>query len=115
MLSYGLVVLGVAGALAVIWPQPIGPTPDPTMEITKPAPLYYWLYTFENWFGLNALLYATIVFFGILAIVPFVDRSRFRSPRRRKVIIGLGVMLLIAIAILTVITWVQPVAQHIGE
>lgn len=114
MLSYGLVILGISGALAVLLPGAIGPTPDPTMEVTKPSPLYYWLYTFENWFGLNALLYVTIIFFGILAIVPFVDRSRFRSPRKRKVMIGSGIVFLIAIVILTIITWVLPVAQHIG-
>jgi quinol-cytochrome oxidoreductase complex cytochrome b subunit len=113
MLSYGLVVLGIAGALAVLWPQPIGPAPDPTMEITKPSPIYYWLYAFEDWFGLNALLYATIAFFSILAIVPFVDRSRFRSPRKRPVMIGLGILLLVAIVVLTIITYVSPVVSHI--
>ena len=113
MLSYGLVILGIAGALAVLWPQPIGSAPNPTMEITKPSPIYYWLYAFEDWFGVNALLYGTIAFFGILAIVPFVDRSRLRSPRKRPVMIAFGILVLIAIVALTLFTYFSPVVSHI--
>jgi ubiquinol-cytochrome c reductase cytochrome b subunit len=113
MLGYGLVVLGIAGVLAVLWPQPIGSAPDPTMEITKPSPIYYWLYAFEDWFGVNALLYGTALFFAVLAVVPFVDRSRFRSPRKRPVMMAFGIVLLIAIVALTLFIYFSPGVSHI--
>lgn len=113
MVGYGLVLLGIAGALAVLWVQPVGPAPDPTMEITKPSPIFYWIYAFEAWFGLNGVLYATVAFFGLLALVPFIDRTPLRRLRRRRVMMGLGIGLVIIIAITTVITWVQPVVSHL--
>lgn len=41
MFGYGLVTLGLAGTLGVLFPETIGPAPDPTMEVTKPSPIYY--------------------------------------------------------------------------
>jgi ubiquinol-cytochrome c reductase cytochrome b subunit len=114
MVGYGLVLLGIAGALAVLWVQPVGPAPDPTIEVTKPSPIFYWIYTFENWFGLNGILYVTVAFFGLLALVPFIDRTPLRRLRRRRVMMGIGIGLAVVIAVTTVITWVQPAAQHLG-
>ncbi len=113
MTGYGLVLLGIAGALSVLWVQPVGPAPDPTMEITKPSPIFYWIYAFENWFGINGVLYATVAFFGLLALVPFIDRTPLRRLRRRRVMMGLGVGLAIVIAVATIVTWVQPVVSHL--
>ncbi len=44
MVGFGVVLLGLAGMLGVVFPQPIGPTPDPTMEVTKPPFVFFWLY-----------------------------------------------------------------------
>lgn len=114
MVGYGLVALGVAGVLSVLWPQPIGQAPDPTMEITKPSPIYYWLYTPEAWFGVNGVLYATVVFFGFLILVPFIDRAPLRHLRRRPVMLVLGALLLVVIVVFTLITAFTPVQQHLG-
>ena len=113
MLGYGLVVLGVAGTLAVLLPGAIGTAPDPAMEITKPSPIYYWMYTPEAWFGVNGVLYAAIVFFGILVLVPFMDRTPLRHLRRRPVMLVLGILLVVAITVLTIITAVTPVVSHL--
>lgn len=113
MVGYGLVLLGAAGALAVLWPQPIGPAPDPTMEVTKPPWVFYWLYAFEDWFGLNGVLYATIGVFVLLALVPFIDRSPYRSPRRRLVMIVSGAALLVLLVALSVYVAATPVVQHL--
>ena len=115
MVGYGLVLLGAAGVLSVIFPQPIGLAPDPTMEITKPSPIYYWLYSFEDWFGVLGILYGAIALFGLLAIVPFIDRTPLRSIRRRPVILGFGVVLLIALVVLSLITAFSPVVSHMGD
>jgi quinol-cytochrome oxidoreductase complex cytochrome b subunit len=113
MIGYGLVALGVAGALCVLFPQPIGPAPDPTMEITKPSPIYYWVYALEKWFGLNGVLYGTVVFFGLLVLIPFIDRTPLRRLRSRPVMLALGVVLLVVMVVLTLVTALSPVESHL--
>jgi quinol-cytochrome oxidoreductase complex cytochrome b subunit len=115
MVGYGLVLLGVAGVLSVLFPQPIGSAPDPTMEITKPSPIYYWLYSFEDLFGVLGILYGAIALFGLLAIVPFIDRTPLRSIRRRPVMLIFGMVLLIALVVLSLITAFSPVVSHMGD
>lgn len=113
MVGYGLALLGLAGFLGVLLPQPIGPAPDPTIEVTKPPFLFFWLYAFEDWFGVRGILYAAAAFFGLLAVLPFVDRTPFRSLRRRPVVAVLGAMLLIAILALSILTALTPTVQHL--
>ena len=114
MIGYGLVVLGLAGTLAVLWPAKIGAAPDPTMEITKPPFIFYWLYAFEDWFGVQGILYAAIAFFGTLALLPFVDRTPQRSLRRRPVIVALGVTLMVLIVVLSLKVGLEPTKSHLG-
>jgi quinol-cytochrome oxidoreductase complex cytochrome b subunit len=114
MLGYGIVVLGLAGTLAVLWPGAIGTAPDPSVEITKPSPIYYWFYALEGWLGVNGILYGVIAFFGILALVPFIDRTPLRSLRKRPVMLVLGLLLVVAVVVLSLITYFGPVVSHMG-
>lgn len=79
-------VLGVAGVLALVLPQPIGPAANRALEVTKPAFFFYWLYPFEDRFGVNGILHAAIAFFALLVLVPFIDRTPLRALRARKVV-----------------------------
>ena len=114
MFGYGVALLALAGMLGVIFVQTIGPTPDPTMEVTKPPFLFYWLYAFEDWFGVQGIIYAGVVTFGLLALLPFLDRTPLRSIRSRPVIAMLGVALLVAIVALSILVAVRPAAEHLG-
>ena len=114
MAGYGLALVALAGMLGVVFPQPIGPAPDPTMEVTKPAFLYYWMYAFEDWFGLQGILFAGIGLFGLLALLPFGDRTPWRSLGRRRLVGALGVAALVAVVVLSVVTALRPVVQHLG-
>lgn len=114
MAGYGLFLLGLAGTLAVVWPAAIGPAPDPTIEVTKPSFLFYWLYPFEDWFGVQGILYAAIGFFGLLALLPFIDRSPLASLRRRPWVAALGVVLLVVIVALSIQVALAPVQRHLG-
>lgn len=114
MLGYGLALLALAGTLGVVFVQKIGPAPDPTIEVTKPPFLFYWLYAFEDWFGVRGIVYAGIVTFGLLAALPFIDRTPRRDLRRRPVVAALGVTMLVAIVVLSVLVAVRPAAEHLG-
>ncbi len=112
--GYGLALLGLAGLLALAWPPPVGPAIDPTLEITKPAFVFYFLYPFENWFGVLGIVYAGVAFFGLLALVPFLDRGPARGWRRRPLPTTLGLLLLGAVLGLSLMTALQPTVAHLG-
>ncbi len=114
MFGYGLALVALAGVIGVLFPQPIGPAADPTMEVTKPPFLFYWLYAFEDWFGIPGILYSAVGMFGLLAIFPFIDRTPLRHLRRRPMVMVLGLALLIAIVVLSILVAVSPAAKHLG-
>lgn len=113
MLGFGLVLAAAAALLGLVFPPTLGQAPDPSMEVTKPPFFFYWLYAFEDWFGVRAILYGSIAFFAVLLVVPFVDRSQWRSLRRRPVFAALGALVLIALLTLSAIVFFSPVAQHL--
>ncbi len=113
MLGFGLLIAILAAVLGQILPPALGQAPDPDMEITKPPFFFYWLYAFEDWFGVRAILYGGAAFFALLLLVPFVDRSPWRSLRRRPVFAVLGALVLIALVVLSLIVFLSPVAQHL--
>ena len=84
-LGYGLAVVGLAGTLGVLFPQRIGPAPDPMLEVTNPPFLFYWLYAVEDWFGSTGTVYSALALFGVLGALPLIDRSPSRSLHRRRV------------------------------
>ena len=114
MIGYGLALLGLAGMLAVVFPQPVGPAADPSMEITKPAFIYYWLYAAEDWFGVRGIGVAAIAFFGILALVPIIDHTPARRIMHRPFMLVLGSVLLAAIVALSIFVALRPITQHLG-
>jgi ubiquinol-cytochrome c reductase cytochrome b subunit len=114
MIGYGMALVALAGAIGLIWPQPIGPAPDPSLEITKPPFLFYWLYAFEDWFGIPGILYAGIAFFGLLIAVPIADFGPARALRRRPIIAVLAAVFLLAIVALSIYVGLQPPAKHLG-
>ena len=113
MLAGGLVVAAAAAVLGFVLPPALGAAPDPDMEVTKPPFFFYWLYAFEDWFGVRAILYGGVAFFAALALVPFVDRSPWRSLRRRPLVAALGVLALLGLVVLSLIVFFSPVTQHL--
>lgn len=113
MLAGGLVVAVVAAVLGLVLPPALGEAPDPAMEITKPPFFFYWLYAFEDWFGVRAILWGGIAFFVALLLVPFVDRSPWRGLTRRPVATALGALALIGLSVLSLIVFFAPVTEHL--
>lgn len=112
--SLALVLIGVLTVLAVLLPPGHGPAPVQGIEVTKPPWPMLWLYPIEDWFGVSAILWATLVIFAVLVVVPFVDRSGDRSPRRRLPILIGGAIVVVAILGLIVYAAGQPVVSHLG-
>jgi len=112
--SFGLALLGVIGMLAALFPPGLGARPVQGIEVTEPPVNFWWLYTLENWFGLPAIVYAELIFFGLLAIVPFVDRNPERFWRRRPVAMTVLTLFLVAIIVLTILLKFLAAKNHLG-
>lgn len=113
--AFSLILIGVVTLLALLAPPPHGPAPVTGIEVTKPPWPLLWIYPIENWVGISGILWATLALFVALLVVPFVDRSSERDPRRRLRIVIPAAILVVAIAAMIVYAAVQPVASHIGE
>lgn len=110
--AYGLVLLGVLSALAVLVPPIVGPTPVEGIETTRPLWMFWWFFPFEQWFGVPSVGIVMAVVFGLLFLVPFLDRSTRRGWRQRKgAVTVLGVVLVGMIAI-SVYVWINNARGH---
>ena len=112
--AFGLVLLGVLGVLAVLWPPPVGSRPVAGLEITKPPWNFWWMFTLENWVGLPGILYGGGALFILLFLLPFVDRNPQRHWRRRPVAMALGGLVLLIVATLTVLMMFTTAKTHLG-
>lgn len=112
--AFGLTLVGVLGLLALIRPPGIGSPPVSGIEITRPMWQFWPMFTLENWFGLSGILWGGGVLFGLLAIVPFIDRNPARHPAHRKVALVLGSVALVVFVTLTLLMLVLPAKTHLG-
>ena len=114
LVAFGIALTGILGIFAVLLPAAIGSSPVAGIEITRPPWMFWWPFTLENWFGLSAIVWGELVFFAILAILPFADRNKKRAWRQRPVAITLGVVLLVVLVALSVIMALTPTQNHLG-
>ncbi len=81
LLGYALLVLGLAGLLAAVFPPGIGHPSVQGVEMTKPFWPFLWIYVVENNFGMWGMIIAPIIIFGFLFVIPLIDRPREGHPR----------------------------------
>ncbi len=112
--AFGVSLIGILGMLAVVFPQELGAPPVAGLEITRPPWSFWWMFTLENWIGLQGILFGELVFFGLLCLLPFVDRNPKRYWRTRPVAMAVGGSVLVAMIILTILMAITPAKQHLG-
>lgn len=112
LIGYSYIALGVVIILAIMSPPSIGPDPIAGIEVTKPVLAFLWLYSLEEWIGVNGTaIVAAILYAGLFAI-PFFDRRDTLSFSKRKWIISIGGVVLITLIILTIYAiYSQPVVH----
>jgi ubiquinol-cytochrome c reductase cytochrome b subunit len=115
IVGYGLLLTAVAIVLALLLSPPLGPPPVPGEEVTKPAWVFVWLYPFENWWGLKALLWVPIGLVVALALIPFLDRSPLKSLRSRWLLLLLVAAIFLAIVAFGFYGRVTTPASHLME
>lgn len=112
--AFGVVVLGIAGVLAVLAPPSVGAPPVAGIEITRPPWMFWWVFTLENWVGLSGILWGELAFFALLVAVPFIDRNEARWWRHRPLAMTLAASVTVALVVLTVLMAATPAKQHLG-
>jgi len=115
LLGYGLLFFALAGVLAVLWPAPLGQVGIPGKEVTKPPWMFLPFYPLEDVAGIDGLIAGSGLLFLLLALVPFVDRSRWLSPRKRRWIIIAGAVLLLVLFGLGMYAWLSRPVPHLME
>lgn len=112
--AWSLAVLGLALLLTALRPVGIGPAGVEGIEVTKPPWYFLWVYPFEDWFGLRALIVAPGLLMLGLALVPFLDRSAERDPRRRRAWVVLAVGVVAALTALSIYGYTTRPVSHLG-
>ncbi len=111
--GYGLLLFSLLGILALAWPAPLGKAGVPGVEVTKPPWMFLPFYPLEDVFGIRGLLVSAVALFVLLGAVPFVDRSPWLSPRRRRGIMAAGALLLLVLIGLGVYAWMSRPVPHL--
>ena len=112
--KYGLILVGIVLALAVLRPPIVGPAPVEGIEVTKPPWPFLAFFAIENWVGIPGLFWATVVSFTLLALVPFIDRSPEVLPARRRAPIAAAIVIVLTLVGLGVLAWLTPGTEHVG-
>ncbi|MGW0771140.1 cytochrome b N-terminal domain-containing protein [Streptomyces sp. NPDC002676] len=110
--AFGLVLLGALAVLAVLVPPVIGPTPVEGIEITRPPWMFWWFFPLEEWFGVASIGIVIAIVFGLIFLVPFLDRSPRRRWQERKLAVGAALLLLLALIAITIEVWINNPKGH---
>jgi ubiquinol-cytochrome c reductase cytochrome b subunit len=113
MMGFGLFVFALALVLSLLVPAPLGQPGVAGAEVTKPWWMFVWLFPAEAAWGARALVIVPAVLGALLALVPILDRSPYLSPARRKVLLIVAAVILVAITISGIVAALQPVAAHL--
>lgn len=110
--AFGLVLLGVLSALAVLLPPILGPTPVEGIETTRPMWMFWWFFPFELWFGVASVGLFIALVFGLLYAVPFIDRSEKRRWQDRKLAVGIALVIFAIMLVISIYVWINNANGH---
>lgn len=113
--GYGLIFLAVTLVLSLIFPAPLGQPGVAGAEVTKPWWMFVWLLPAEAALGARALIIFPILLGGLLILMPFLDRSPWLSPSRRKGLLIIAGLILLVILVSGIYEALQPVSGHLTE
>jgi ubiquinol-cytochrome c reductase cytochrome b subunit len=111
--GYALILLGLAGTLAALFPPGLGYPSVEGVEVTKPFWPFLWIYVVENTMGMVGMIVAPIVIFGFLFIVPLIDRPR-EGHGRPRLVMALALVLLALYVGGIAYGVIAPHKQHLG-
>ena len=113
LVGSSLILVGIAGTLAALFPPGIGHPSVTGVEMTKPFWPFLWIYAVENQFGMWGMVVAPIIIFGFLFIIPLIDRPRNGVGRHR--VVTAAALIMLALYVGGIVYGVfAPQQQHMG-
>ena len=103
----------ILGLIAWIWPAPLGNPADPTDTSYMPKPEWWVLFLNQlvAIFTGPLTIIATVIIpgglAGLLIALPFIDSSPERHPARRKVVMLVAAIIVIAVFILSIMGYLE--------
>lgn len=110
--AFGLVLVGVLSVLAIVIPPVVGPTPVEGIETTRPLWIFWWFFPLEEWFGAASVGIAIAVLFGLIFLVPFIDRSPRRRWRERPLAMTAAAVILLTMIAISINVWIYSPRGH---
>lgn len=112
-----LIFFAVLVLLAVFSPAPLEEVANPQSSSYVPRPEWYFLFLFQTLKYFPGVLepVGSVILpgllFGFLFALPWIDRSKWRSPRKRPVITAIGILIVLLLVGLTVLAKVEDAAS----
>ncbi len=97
--GWSFILIAIISTLAILFPETVehvGVAGVPLHEV-KPRWMFLWLFGIEDVFGIGALIWAPAAILGLLAIIPFIDRSKYIHWSKRPWIMVYGAVMAIVI------------------
>jgi len=115
VMVFAILYYGWLSVLAFFIRAPLGGPPTPEHGALKPPWPFLWMYGFENQWGIVSTIYASSIFFGLLALIPVLDRKQDRRLQARKGILTMGAIVALALFGLTLHGYITPPQIHTGH
>lgn len=113
MVIYGSIAMGLVVILAIVVNAPLTSIGNTGIEISKPDWYLLWIYTIENYWGLEPVPYILSIAMILMVIAPAMDRGSGTDPRRRKLMISLLVIAVLLFVALTISAALLPPKSHL--
>ncbi len=94
MILYGTLAFLLVAIVALVVAAPLSSVGNTAIEVSKPDWYLLWIYSVENYLGLQAVPYILTPALILMTLVPALDRGPETSPRKRRIM-----MLLLAVAV----------------
>ncbi len=102
MVFYGMLAFGLTAIVSLIVAAPLSSVGNTAIEVSKPDWYLLWIYSVENYLGLQAVPYILTPALILMTIVPALDRGPETNPRKRRIMMLLlvvGVVLFVGLLI----------------
>ncbi len=113
--GWAFILVAVVSLLALIWPESLTSVGAAGVEQTKPPWMFLWIFGMEDVFGIKSLIWGPALLFALLAAIPFIDRSPYLSPWKRKRIMALGLAIAAGLIYLSINAWRTPIMTMPSE
>lgn len=114
MALYGSLALALVVMISLVVSAPLSSIGNPAIEVSKPDWYLLWMYSVENYLGLESIPYILTPAMILIVLVPAMDRGSDMNPRRRllmMILLVAGVLMFVGLMVNAALI---PPESHLG-